>query len=78
LYQSTIDDFIENNDFVPELIAREISPMSHWIRITKGCVPEEFQKFIDLEDNDGYSDLHLAPSLKERLLLEFQGKITVV
>jgi hypothetical protein len=78
LYQSTIDDFIENIDFTPELIAQEISPMSHWIRITKGCVPEEFQKFIDLEDNEGYSDLHLAPSLKERLLLEFQGKITVV
>jgi len=78
MYQTTIDDFLTlevNQSFVPELISCETSAGFHWIRITQGCVPSQFTQFVEIEDNDGFADIHVTTRLRDKIIDGFSGKI---
>lgn len=77
--QMTIDDFLQNDlNRTPELIAINMSRIGfHWIRITKGFVPIEFKRFVDMEDNCGYSDIHVGTDLRDKIISAFKGEVAI-
>lgn len=78
MYQTTIDDFLEgevNQSFVPKLISNETEMGFHWIRITKGCVPVQFNQFVELEDNDGFDEIYVNTKLRNKIIEAFDGDV---
>jgi hypothetical protein len=81
--QLTIDDFLIDEEVKPELISFNMSWIGfHWIRITKGFVPREFQRLIDNEDNLGFTEIHTGTMLRDQIIAaftrKFNGEVTII
>lgn len=74
--QITIDEFVEVES-PKRLILCSMTKHFHWIRISKGDVPENFQEKVSFTLRE-FDYLYLRTQDKEDLLGVFEGSITSV
>jgi len=76
----TIDDFLENDlQINAKLIAQCLCRTTnfYWIRITKDSIPNEFKRYVDFSDDNGYDNLHTFPIIMNDLISKFKGEVHV-